>query len=188
MLRGAVEAAHAAVKQASKDQPQLEGMGTTVVACMLHDDRVAVAHVGDSRLYRFRDGQLEQLTQDHTMLEELIAKGFYSREEALQQVRRNILTRAVGTGDLITVDLLDEPLAVGEILLLCSDGLTDMLSDDEIRLTLLEFADRLEEAADKLIAKANERGGKDNVSVVLASVDKPFAGGKRLLEKLASWF
>ena len=119
-------------------------------------------------------------------LEDLIAKGFYSREEARQNVRRNILTRALGSGDSVLVDVLNEETVVGDIYLLCSDGLTEMVTDEQIRLTMQKFSASLNQAADALVALANENGGKDNVSVVLVRVDQVFAG-KSLYQTLKAW-
>jgi serine/threonine protein phosphatase PrpC len=143
---------------------------------------------GDSRLYRFRGETLEQVTRDHTLLEELIARGHYSREDAAKLVRRNIVTRALGVEAAVQVDLIEDPLAVGDILLLCSDGLTDMLDDATISLTLKQFAANLQEVAEKLVEAANARGGKDNVSVALARIDGSFARGRRWFERLLEWF
>src|SRR5690606_15063580 len=106
--------------------------------------------------------------RDHSLVEELIARGHYSRDEAQTLVRKNIVTRALGAEPEVVVDLIEETLNVGDVLLLCSDGLTDMVSDEDIRLTLARHADNLEQAATELIALANEHGGNDNVSVVLA--------------------
>jgi protein phosphatase len=188
LLRKAVEQAHSTIHQVAQSQPQCAGMGTTVVVCLLHDDRASIAYVGDSRLYRLRGETLEQITRDHTLLEELIARGHYSREDASKLVRRNIVTRALGVEPTVQVDLLEEPLAVGDILLLCSDGLTDMLDDATIALTLRQFAANLQEAVEKLVEAANARGGKDNVSVVAARIDGSFARGRRWYEKLLEWF
>jgi protein phosphatase len=188
LLRRAVEIAHETIRDQAERQPQYQGMGTTVVACLLHDDRIIVAHVGDSRLYRLRKEKLEQITQDHSLVEDLIAKGFYSRAEAHQNVRRNILTRALGSGEAIVVDVLIEPVEQGDLYLLCSDGLTEMVPDEQIRLTVLQFSDSLNDAADNLVRLANENGGKDNVSVALARIDRSFAvKGSGLVDKLKAW-
>ncbi|HXG28203.1 MAG TPA: Stp1/IreP family PP2C-type Ser/Thr phosphatase [Nevskiales bacterium] len=186
LLRRAIEVAHAAIREMADSQPQYEGMGTTVVTCLLHDGRMTVAHVGDSRLYRLRGGELKQITRDHSLVEDLITKGFYSREEARQNVRRNILTRALGSGDRVTVDLYEEPAEVGDVYLLCSDGLTEMVNDEQIRLTLQKFSASLDQSADRLVALANEHGGKDNVSVALVRVEQPFVG-KSLYQVLKAW-
>jgi PPM family protein phosphatase len=163
-------------------------MGTTIVACILHDDRMSIAYVGDSRLYRFRNGRLEQITRDHSLVEELIARGHYSREDALRLVRKNIVTRALGVDAEVIVDIIEETVEVGDLILLCSDGLTDMVSDDEIGLTLARHADTLDRAAAELVSAANAGGGKDNISVVLARADASFARGRRWYERLMEWF
>ncbi len=186
LLRRSVEVAHGAIREMADSQPQYEGMGTTVVACLFWNSRIIVAHVGDSRLYRLRGNELRQVTRDHSLIEDLIAKGFYSREEARQNVRRNILTRALGSGDSITVDVLGEAAEAGDIYLLCSDGLTEMVSDEEIRLTLQKFSASLDRAAEELVAQANKHGGKDNVSVALVRVEQGFLG-KSLYQSLKAW-
>lgn len=188
LLRQAVETAHRTILQAAESQPQCAGMGTTVVACLFHDDRLCIAYVGDSRLYRYRGGRLEQLTRDHSLIEELIGRGHYSREDAQRLVRRNIVTRALGLEPQVAVDLIEDPVEVGDIVLLCSDGLTDMVSDDSIGLTLGRYADNLDLASKSLINLALEAGGKDNVSVVLARLDASLARGRRWYERLLEWF
>ena len=188
MLRNAVETAHTTIYHVSQSQPQCAGMGTTVVACLFHDDRLSIAYVGDSRLYRLRDGKLEQITRDHSLLEELIARGHYTREEASKLVRKNIVTRALGVEPEVAVDLIEEHVEPNDIVLICSDGLTDMVDENTMRLTLTEFADNLAEAARMLVSTANERGGKDNVTVALARVNASFARGRRWYERLMEWF
>lgn len=188
LLRTGIELGNRTIQQVAQTQPQCAGMGTTIVACVLYDDVVSVAHVGDSRLYRLRDGRLEQLTRDHSLVEELIARGRYSREEALQLARKNIVTRALGVQPDVQVDLMEEPVSTGDILLLCSDGLTDMLADEMIAHTLRESTHDLPQAARHLIKQANEQGGRDNISVVLARIDASFARGRRWYERLMEWF
>jgi protein phosphatase len=188
LLRRAIEKAHSTIHSVAQSQPQCAGMGTTIVACVLHDDRISIAYVGDSRLYRLRGEHLEQITRDHSLMEELIARGHYTREEASKLVRRNIVTRALGVEAAVEVDLIEDPVQPGDIVLLCSDGLTDMIDDATIALTLKAFAANLQEAAEKLVETANEHGGKDNVSVVLARIDASFARGRRWYERLLEWF
>ena len=187
-LKVAVETAHSTIHQVSQSQPQCAGMGTTVVVALVHDDRLSIAYVGDSRLYRLRQGVLEQVTRDHSLIEELVARGHYTREEAKKLVRKNIVTRALGVEEKVLVDVLEDPVEIGDVLLLCSDGLSDMLTDEQIRLTLNQFADNLPKAAEALVNKANENGGKDNVSVVLARVDGSTTRGRRWFERLMEWF
>ncbi|HVT35195.1 MAG TPA: Stp1/IreP family PP2C-type Ser/Thr phosphatase [Nevskiaceae bacterium] len=188
MLKGAVEAAHTSIYHVSQTQPQCAGMGTTIVAVILHDDRMSIAYVGDSRLYRFRQNTLEQITRDHSLIEELIARGHYTREEAAKLVRKNIVTRALGVEPDVSVDIIEDVVDVGDILLICSDGLSDMVTDETIGLTLGKYADNLELAVKELVGKALENGGKDNVSVVLARIDGSFTRGRRWYERLMEWF
>jgi len=188
LLKNAIETAHATIHQVSQTQPQCAGMGTTIVVALLHDDRLSIGYVGDSRLYRLRAGTLEALTRDHSLLEELIARGHYSREDAVKLVRKNIVTRALGVEEQVQVDLIEDTVEVGDVILLCSDGLTDMLDDDTIRMTLQRYAANLETAAQRLVELANDAGGKDNVSVVLARADASFARGRRWYERLMEWF
>ncbi len=190
LLRDAVQLAHGAIRRAAERKPQYQGMGTTLIACLLQDDRLAAAHVGDSRLYRMRDGVLEQLTQDHSLIEELVARGFYSRAEAATQVRKNVITRALGNDqEVLQVDLLDEPLQVGDFYLLCSDGLTDMATDAEIGAMLRSHAADPERATAALIELALRGGGKDNVSVVLARINHSTARHQQSLWKsFLNWF
>lgn len=187
-LREAIELAHQTIHSVAQSQPQCAGMGTTVVVAAFFDDRIAVAHVGDSRLYRLRDGVLEQLTRDHSLVEELIARGHYTREEASRLVRKNIVTRALGVEDAVQVDLLEEPVETGDLFLLCSDGLSDMVDDTQLAALLQAPAATLEAQAQQLVRAALAAGGRDNVSVVLVKVLGSFARGRRWYERLLEWF
>jgi PPM family protein phosphatase len=184
LLRHAIETAHTTIYHVSQSQRQCAGMGTTVVACILHEDRLAIAYVGDSRLYRLRQHRLEAITRDHSALEELIARGHYSRAEAQRLVRKNIITRALGVEPEVTVDLIDETLQLGDVVLLCSDGLTDMVEENDIQRILVAQLHDLDAAAKTLVATANERGGRDNVSVALARVDHPAAPRRSWVQRL----
>jgi len=188
LLRRSVEEAHTTIYQVSKSQPQCAGMGTTAVVCLMHDDRISIAYVGDSRLYRYREKTLEQITRDHSLIEELIARGHYTREEAVKLVRKNIVTRALGVEPEVQVDIIEDVIEVGDVILMCSDGLSDMVKDETIGLTLGKYADNLELAAKELVKQALDNGGKDNVSVVLARMDASFARGRRWYERLMEWF
>ncbi|MEQ9568537.1 MAG: hypothetical protein RLN85_22455, partial [Pseudomonadales bacterium] len=147
-----------------------------------------IAHVGDSRAYRLRDGSFELLTEDHSLLQELIRKGFYTREEARQSDQKNVITRALGIDPRVTVDIAEEITDVGDIYLACSDGLTDMVSDNEIHRILQENDEDIETAADELVLAANENGGKDNISVILARVVNPFPLEESFADKMLGWF
>lgn len=188
LIRTAIEEAHEAIHNVSQTQPQCQGMGTTVVVCVLHEDQLSIGYVGDSRLYRFRDGQLEQITRDHSLLEELIARGHYTREEANQMVRKNIVTRALGVEEAVKVDLIEDPLELGDVVLMCSDGLSDLVDDATITDKLNKFADNLPRAAKVLVEEANQQGGKDNISVVLARLDSSLVAGRPWYERLLEWF
>jgi protein phosphatase len=188
LLKSAVENAHQTIYSVAQSQPQCAGMGTTVVSAVFHDDRMSIAYVGDSRLYRLRGARLEQVTRDHSLIEELVARGHYNREEAKKLVRKNIVTRALGVEPTVAVDIIEDPIDVGDVILICSDGLCDMVDDTAMRLTLSKFADNLPQAAKALVELANERGGKDNVSVALARVDASLAPGRRWYERLMEWF
>jgi len=188
LLRTAVETAHQTIYSVAQSQPQCAGMGTTCVACVFHDDRMSIAYVGDSRLYRLRGARLEQVTRDHSLIEELVARGHYNREEAKKLVRKNIVTRALGVEPTVSVDVIEDPIDVGDVILVCSDGLCDMVDDATIRMTLSKLTDNLPEAAKALVEQANERGGKDNVSVVLARIDASLTPGRRWYERLMEWF
>jgi protein phosphatase len=187
LLRRAMEEAHAAILDKSRSGPEFAGMGTTIVACLVHEDRLSIGYVGDSRLYRLRGGQLQQITRDHSLVEELIARGHYNREDAERLVRRNIVTRALGIEDKVDIELMEEPLQPGDLLLLCSDGLTDMADHQTIALTLREFADNLPQAAENLIKIANDQGGRDNISVVLARIDGAVAKDRNWLARFKEW-
>jgi protein phosphatase len=185
ILREAVLRANRAILEAARDRPGQEGMGTTVVACLLRRQRLTVAHVGDSRLYRFRRGQLEQMTVDHSLNQELVERGYYTRLEARRAGNRNVITRALGVAAEVEVAVRQEPVADGDVFLLCSDGLTDMVDDHSIRYTLEQNREQLDHAADRLVQHANAQGGRDNISVILARASLQ---GRRPMDRLlALW-
>jgi serine/threonine protein phosphatase PrpC len=146
------------------------GMGTTLTAAKLADGDVSLAHVGDSRAYRLRDGALEQITKDHSLVAELERSGQISPEAAERHPQRSIITRALGPEPDVEVDTYTVPGRPGDVFLLCSDGLTGMVSDDEVA-SILRGADSLAAAADELVRAANQSGGKDNITVVLFSLE-----------------
>ncbi len=187
LLHKAFRTANSAIYGAALRDPKHKGMGTTVIACLLLGDRISIAYVGDSRLYRFRDGRLQAITRDHSLVEELVARGHYSRDEAAHLVRRNIVTRALGIDPEVEIDLIEESLEVGDIILLCSDGLTDMLDDAAIELALVQFGDNVEAAAELLIGKANARGGHDNITVALARIEAAMPTHRTWWNRLNDW-
>ena len=188
VLRDAVYRANKIIFQTAQSQTHCEGMGTTIVACMFYDNKVSIAHVGDSRAYRLRSGAFEQLTLDHSLLQELVDRGFYSAEEAQRSTNRNYVTRALGVEPTVEVEVHEYEVLEDDIYLLCSDGLPDMVEDEDIHLTISTFNASLDIVGKQLIELANDNGGRDNVSVQLAQVIAPFAAKKGLFVKLTNLF
>lgn len=168
-LRQAVEQANRAIWQEAQDRPELTGMGTTVVLLLIHQadpPQATLAHVGDSRAYLMRGHSLVQLTQDHSWVEEQIRLGRLARQEAEHHSLRHVLTRALGTNAIIEPDISTHPLLPEDRILLCTDGLTKMLTDEEILRVLLETDRSRAQAGQALIQTANKRGGHDNITIV----------------------
>lgn len=188
LLRENVQKANASIFSASQSQPQYAGMGTTVVAGLFYDNRVAVAHVGDSRMYRLRGEAFEAITRDHSLLQEQIDGGMISKEDARSSKNKNLVTRAVGIDAEVAAEVNVYEVQVGDIYLLCSDGLNDMVEDEEIGATLQMLQSNLPLAASQLIELANDNGGRDNVSVILVKVKGEFAVPSGWLAKFMSWF
>jgi len=188
ILRDAVYRSNKIIFQTAQSQTHCEGMGTTIVACMFYDDKVSIAHVGDSRCYRLRGGQLDQMTLDHSLLQELVDRGFYSQEEAQRSTNRNYVTRALGVEPTVEVEVHEYEVLPDDIYLLCSDGLPDMVEDDDIHLTISTFNASLDVVGQQLIDLANDHGGRDNVSVMLAQVKEAFPAKRGLLSKIAGLF
>ncbi|MCH7503887.1 MAG: Stp1/IreP family PP2C-type Ser/Thr phosphatase [Proteobacteria bacterium] len=188
VLRDAVYRANKIIFQTAQSQTHCEGMGTTIVACMFFDNKISVAHVGDSRAYRLRDGELVQLTLDHSLLQELVDRGFYSAEEAQRSTNRNYVTRALGVEPTVEVEVHEHDVLPQDIYLLCSDGLPDMVEDEDIHLTISTFNASLDVVGQQLVELANDHGGRDNVSVMLAQVMESFSAKKKLFVKIAGWF
>lgn len=188
VLRDAIARANKIIHQTAKSQPQCEGMGTTIAACLFHDNRVSIAHVGDSRVYRLRGNRLEQLTMDHSLLQELVDRGYYSQEEAARSTNRNYVTRALGVEAAVQVEIQEDEVRQGDVYLLCSDGLPDMVEDEDIHLTISTFNANLEVVGQQLIQLSNDHGGKDNVSVILAQVLEPFPARQSILTKVRAIF
>jgi serine/threonine protein phosphatase PrpC len=158
--------ANRTVFEASQSRAEYAGMGTTLVVALFNDDRLWVGHIGDSRAYRWRAGRLEQLSRDHSLLQEQIDAGLLTPEEAVFSMNRNLVTRAVGVEPEVELEIVGHEVQTGDTVLLCSDGLSDMLPDPAIA-QVMRANDRLATAAVALIAAANAAGGRDNISVVL---------------------
>ena len=170
VLKMSIRIAHDHVLRAISKDEALHGMGTTVVGFLLDGAVAAVAHVGDSRAYRLRAGRLEQLTQDHTWVHEQVVAGLLSREQARSHPLKNVVTRALGGESDVVVDVREIEVQPGDLYLLCSDGLTGMLNDGDIR-DRLGSGRTLHEICRTLVNDANSRGGIDNVTVVLLSIE-----------------
>lgn len=182
---------NAAIHLAAQSNPKYAGMGTTLVMALFFDNRVMVAHVGDSRLYRLRDGKLEQLTKDHSLLQEQIDRGMITPEQARFSQNKNLVTRAMGVEATVATDVAEHGVRPGDIYLLCSDGLNDMVKDEVIGDALSGLAANLALCASQLVQMANDNGGRDNVSVILVKVLAPFPANAEQsgwLGQVQSWF
>jgi serine/threonine protein phosphatase PrpC len=185
LLGSAVHLANQAIFEAAGSDPKLQGMGTTVAAVLINENKLSIAHVGDSRVYLVRSGNIEQLTDDHSIVYEQVKRSLITKEEAQQSDMKNILTRAVGIAPAVEVDLDELTVTDGDILVLCSDGLSTMVSDEHI-LSAVTTADNPAGACEELISRANSNGGKDNVTAIAAYINK-----KRwfsFLSNLRKWF
>ena len=186
VLRDAIHRANKVINQTAQTQPQCEGMGTTLVASLFYDDRVSIAHVGDSRVYRLRGNRFEQITMDHSLLQELVDRGFYSQEEAQRSTNRNYVTRALGVEANVDVEVQEIEVQKGDYFLMCSDGLPDMVEDEDIHLTISTFNNDVKTIGEQLIKLTNDNGGRDNVSVILVRIADAFPADAGLLGKFRS--
>jgi PPM family protein phosphatase len=184
-LASAIRAANEAVHRESWVRPDYAGMGTTVIATLLRDEVLAVAHVGDSRLYLVRNGTIQALTTDHSWVAEQLLKGLITEDEAKRSPQRNIVTKALGVESSVDVELAEVPVKTGDILLLCSDGLTRGVHPNDI-LQVLSGSEELPAMSDRLIVMANEAGGEDNTTVVIVAVPDELQTG--LWERLKKRF
>lgn len=172
ILDNAIKNANKQIIKDAKDNPDLEGMGTTLVAATVIDGVMYVANIGDSRLYvvNHEDYEIIQVTEDHSLVEEMIKRGEIERKDARFHPNKNIITRALGAHDDVVADFFEIELEQGDVLLLCSDGLSNMISDEELLETVCKEKDNCDVAVAKLVAKANQYGGKDNITVALVTI------------------
>ena len=177
-----------AIYQAAQSQPQYAGMGTTLVVAVFHDNKVTVGHIGDSRLYRMRGEDFQVITRDHSLLQEQIDSGLITAEQARHSQNKNLVTRAVGIDPEVEAEIHDHAVLPGDVYLLCSDGLNDMVEDDEIAMTLGALAANLELCATQLIEMAKDNGGRDNVSVILVKVKGEFPAARGWWARFLAWF
>jgi serine/threonine protein phosphatase PrpC len=173
-----VDNANRAIFNAANSNPQYAGMGTTLVVAVFRENRLLVGHVGDSRAYRLRAGRLQQITRDHSLLQEQIDAGLITPEQAAFSANKNLVTRAVGVEDTVLLETHQHDVQPGDTYLMCSDGLSDMLDDASIGQVLLAH-DSLTAASQALIDAANDAGGKDNISVVLVRASGGASPAKR---------
>ncbi len=171
IIRKAISVANEEILEKSTEDPNYEGMGTTLVACTIAENLMKVANVGDSRLYLLREHKITQITEDHSLVQEMVRLGKIDQENARNHPKKNIITKAVGVMPEVEADYFDVPLQKGDEILLCSDGLSNMLEDEEIRM-IMEAGRDITEQAEALVRAANNNGGKDNISVI---VIEPFA-------------
>ncbi|MDP2963999.1 MAG: Stp1/IreP family PP2C-type Ser/Thr phosphatase [Sulfurimicrobium sp.] len=190
ILISSANRANRAIYQAAQASPQHHGMGTTLVAAVFHDNRLHYSHIGDSRLYRLRRGKLKVLTQDHSILHEQVALGLISNDDAKTSHNRNLVTRALGVEAQSQCEAQSLVVEPGDIYLLCSDGLNDMVDDANIELAMNALQANLPLTARQLVMMANDNGGHDNISAILIKVLAPFpaieaSGG--MLSRLFGW-
>jgi serine/threonine protein phosphatase PrpC len=187
MVRDQVLKANTSIYQAAQSQPQYAGMGTTLVVCLFFDNRVLVAHLGDSRLYLMRDGRFSQVTRDHSLLQEQIDSGLITPEQAKHAQHKNLVTKALGIDPSVEPEIHEYPTKPGDVYLLCSDGLCDMVEDDDIALAVQTFGNNLKMATSHLVQMANDNGGRDNVSVILVRVLREYPAARGVMAKVFAW-
>ena len=171
-----IQNANNSIFNAANSNPQYTGMGTTLVVGVFQADRLMIGHIGDSRCYRLRAGEFQQITKDHSLLQEQIDAGLITPEQALTSANKNLVTRALGVEDSVLLDVSEHRVEVGDVYLMCSDGLSDMVRDEPIA-DIMRGTASMEQKATELIAAANAAGGRDNISVMLAHAKE--ANGKR---------
>lgn len=171
ILQSAIQSANRKLRMCAEINRDLVGMGTTIVAATLIDETLLVANVGDSRLYIMDGKGMHQITKDHSWVEEMVRRGSLGKEEARNHPDKNIITRAVGVEDTVQIDFFRRRMEAEDQILMCTDGLTNMLEDEEIRM-IMNGARDIVEKAEKLVSRANDNGGRDNISVVLVEFAK----------------
>jgi len=188
LLADIIAKANTSIFKSANSQPQYAGMGTTLVVALFSNNQTTIAHIGDSRCYRQRGGKLEQITRDHSLLQGQIDSGLLTKEAAKRSQNKNLVTRALGIEPAVEAEIHTYPAQEGDIYLICSDGLNDMVEDEDIEMTLGAFGANLQLAAEQLVQMANDSGGRDNISVVLIKVKKDFPADEGLFAKFFSWF
>jgi PPM family protein phosphatase len=188
LLREQIARANTAIFTTSQNNPECAGMGTTLVVAQFYDNFLAVAHIGDSRLYRLRGDAIEQITRDHSLLQEQLDSGLITPEEAKLSQNKNLVTRALGIDPVVEPEIHVHEAETDDVYLLCSDGLSDMVEDEEIRLTLITLKSNPTLTVQQLVQAANDNGGRDNISAVLIRVAEPFGVPRGFLARLKAFF
>ncbi len=188
LIREQIARANSAIFTTSQNNPECAGMGTTLVVCLFHDNFITVAHIGDSRLYRLRGETMEQVTRDHSLLQEQLDSGLITPEEAKLSQNKNLVTRALGIDPSVDPEIHVHETRPDDVYLLCSDGLSDMVDDEEIRLTLITLKQNPSLTVQQLVQAANDNGGRDNISAMLIRVVEPFGVPRGWLARLKAIF
>ena len=183
-----VARANGAIFTTSQNNPECAGMGTTLVVCLFYDNFLTVAHIGDSRLYRLRGEAMEQVTRDHSLLQEQLDSGLITAEEAKLSQNKNLVTRALGIDPTVETEIHVYETQPDDVYVLCSDGLSDMVEDEEIRLTLITLKTNPTLTVQQLVQAANDNGGRDNISAMLIRVAEPYGVARGLLARLKAFF
>jgi protein phosphatase len=188
LIREQIARANNAIYTTSQNNPECAGMGTTLVVCLFYDNFVTVAHIGDSRLYRLRGETMEQVTRDHSLLQEQLDSGLITPEEAKLSQNKNLVTRALGIDPSVDPELHVHEAQSDDVYLLCSDGLSDMVEDEEIRLTLVTLKSNPSLTVQQLVQSANDNGGRDNISAMLIRIAEPYGVARGWLARIKALF
>ena len=188
LIREQIARANSAIFTTSQNNPECAGMGTTLVMGLFYDNFLAAAHIGDSRLYRLRGEVMEQVTRDHSLLQEQLDSGLITPEEAKLSQNKNLVTRALGIDPTVEPEIHVHEALPDDLYLLCSDGLSDMVEDEEIRLTLITLRSNPTLTVQQLVQAANDNGGRDNISAMLIRVAEPYGVPRGLLARVKALF
>jgi PPM family protein phosphatase len=188
LMREQIARANSAIFTTSQNNPECAGMGTTLVMSLFYDNFVTVAHIGDSRCYRLRGEKMEQITRDHSLLQEQLDSGLITPEEAKLSQNKNLVTRALGIDPTVEPEIHVHEAQQDDLYLLCSDGLSDMVEDEEIRLTLITLKSNPSLTVQQLVQSANDNGGRDNISAMLIRVAEPYGVARGWVARLKALF
>jgi protein phosphatase len=188
LIREQIARANNAIFTTSQNNPECAGMGTTLVVCLFFDNFLAVAHIGDSRLYRLRGDVMDQVTRDHSLLQEQLDSGLITPEEAKLSQNKNLVTRALGIDPTVDPEVHVHETRADDTYVLCSDGLSDMVEDEEIRLTLITLRQNPSLTVQQLVQAANDNGGRDNISAMLIRIVEPFGVPRGWLARFKALF